>query len=106
MYDTNKIILRYTRCQSTNIKKNGKKNYYDKPNYQCKYCKRQFVGDHNLTYKGCHSGLGNKIKKMLVRGFDIRDIVAIEDISIFKVLSILIGINYSLKPKHRNYESL
>ena len=36
----------------------------------------------------------------------IRNIAAIADISIFKVLSILIGINYSLKPKHRHYESL
>jgi len=100
------IILRCTCCQSTNIKKNGKKNYDDKQNYQCKDCKRQFVGDHNLTYKGCHSGLGNKIKKMFVRGFGIRDIAAIEDISISKVLSTLVGLNYSLKPKQCHYESL
>ena len=100
------FILRCTRCHSTNIKKKGKKPYSNKQNYQCKDCKRQFVGDHNLTYKGCHSGLGNKIKKMLVRGLGIRDIAVIEDISISKVLLILIGLNYSLNPKHCHYESL
>ena len=59
-----------------------------------------------LRCTGCHSGLGNKIKMMLVRGLGIRDISVIEDISISKVLLILIGLNYSQKPKHCHYESL
>ena len=28
---------------------------YGKQNYQCKDCRRQFIGDHALTYHGCHS---------------------------------------------------
>ena len=100
------FTLHCTRCHSTNIKKNDKKEYNDKQNYQCKDCKRQLIGDHNLTYNGCLSGLDTKIKKMLARGLGIRDVAVIEDISIFKVLSILVGINYSLKPKYRHYESL
>ena len=39
-------------------------------------------------------------------GFGIRDISVIEEISIFKVLSILVGLNYSLKPKYCHCESL
>ena len=39
-----------------------------------KKCARQFIGDHNLTYKGCHSCINQKIKLMLVRGVGIRDI--------------------------------
>ncbi|WP_162270466.1 IS1 family transposase, partial [Acinetobacter gandensis] len=41
-------------CHSPSLKKNGKKSY-GKQNYQCKDCKRQFIGDHALTYNGCHS---------------------------------------------------
>ena len=38
-----------------------------KQNYLCRDCYRQFVGDHNLTYPGCHSGIDRTILKMLVR---------------------------------------
>ncbi|WP_444542245.1 IS1/IS1595 family N-terminal zinc-binding domain-containing protein [Capnocytophaga canis] len=34
--------------------KNGKISY-GKQNYLCKGCHRQFIADHNLTYKGCLS---------------------------------------------------
>ncbi|MGP9517282.1 MULTISPECIES: IS1/IS1595 family N-terminal zinc-binding domain-containing protein, partial [unclassified Psychrobacter] len=35
-------------CHSSSLKKNGIKSY-GKQNYQCKNCKRQFIGDHALT---------------------------------------------------------
>jgi transposase-like protein len=69
------ITLHCPNCQSTKIKKNGKKAC-GKQNYLCKNCFRQFIGDHVLTYKGCHSGLVKRILLMLVRGIGIRDISA------------------------------
>ena len=35
-------MIEYTHCRSTKIKKNGH-TYYDKQNYQCNTCLRQFV---------------------------------------------------------------
>ena len=67
------IELYCLHCQSTKIKKNGKKSS-KKQNCLCKNCGRQFIGDHALTYKGCHSKLYKRIEKMLVRGVGIRDI--------------------------------
>jgi DNA-directed RNA polymerase subunit RPC12/RpoP len=49
-----KITLHCPDCQSTKIKKNGKKSYGTQ-NYLCGKCGRQFIGDHVLKYKGCHS---------------------------------------------------
>jgi transposase-like protein len=82
------INLYCPHCQSTKIKKNGNKPY-KKQNYLCKNCGRQFIGDHALTYKGCHWQLYKRIDKMLVRGVGIRDIAEIEGISTDKVLSVL-----------------
>ena len=73
-------------CHSSSLKKNGKKSY-GKQNYQCKDCKRQFIGDHALTYNGCHSRIEDKIRLMTVRGCGIRDIAIIASVSIGKVLS-------------------
>ena len=56
--------------------------------YLCKNCSRQFIGDHALSYKGCHSCLIQKILTMLVRGIGITDIAVIENVSIKKVLSV------------------
>lgn len=92
-------------CSSINIKKNGKKKN-KKQNYRCNDCGRQFIGDHALTYKGCFSGLISKILLMLVRGVGIRDIAIIEDVSIGKVLSVLINSNKNIKPKQSYYEKL
>ena len=33
----------------------------------CHSCRKQFIGDHALTYKAYHLQLENKIKKMLVQ---------------------------------------
>jgi IS1 family transposase/transposase-like protein len=99
------ITLRCPKCQSVKIKKNGKKSY-GKQNYFCKECGHQFVGDHALSYKGCHSGLIHRILMMLVRGVGIRDISEIERVSIRKVLSVLTKSDYSIRPKESYYDSL
>jgi IS1 family transposase/transposase-like protein len=100
-----KIILYCPDCQSAKIKKNGKKSSR-KQNYLCKDCGRQFIGDHALSYTGCHSKLNQKILRMLVRGVGIRDIAEIEDISINKVLSVLVKSSHKIKPKQNHYDKL
>ena len=92
-----KITLHCPDCQGTEIKKNGRKSY-GKQNYFCKACGRQFIGDHALQYRGCHSSLIRKVLLMPVRGIGIRDIVEIENISIRKVLSILVNFRHSIRP--------
>ena len=86
-------------------KKNGNK-VNGKQNYRCKSCNRQFIGDHALHYKGCHSGLIQKVLLMLVRGLGIRDIAEIEKISIGKVLSVLVNSNRIISPKQTHYSHL
>ena len=86
-------------------KKNGNK-VNGKQNYCCKLCNRQFIGDHALQYKGCHSGLIQKILLMLVRGLGIRDIAEIENISIRKVLSVLVNSNRIISPKQTHYSQI
>ena len=61
------ITIKCPCCSCKDIKKNGKKKN-KKQNYLCNDCGRQFIGDHNLTYKGCCSSLINKIMLMFVRG--------------------------------------
>src|SRR5215469_14948630 len=100
-----KIILYCPDCQSAKIKKNGKKSC-KKQNYLCNNCGRQFIGDHALTYKGCHSNLIQKILLMLVRGIGIRDIAVIEQVSIKKVLSVLVNSNRIITPQQQHYDSL
>ena len=73
-------------CHSPSLKKNGIKSY-GKQNYQCKDCRRQFIGDHALTYHGCHSKIEDIIRLMTVRGCGVRDIAVVMSISIGKVLS-------------------
>ena len=102
---TIKITLYCPNCQSTKIKKNGKKSS-KKQNYFCKDCGRQFIGDHALSYKGCHSSLIQRILLMLVRGIGIRDISIIENISINKVLSVLVNFNRIITPKQQHYDNL
>jgi IS1 family transposase/transposase-like protein len=102
---TIKTTLYCPDCQSAKIKKNGKKSSR-KQNYLCKDCFRQFIGDHALSYKGCHSDLTRKILLMLVRGIGIRDISEIERISIKKVLFVLVKSNHKIKPKQSHYDNL
>ena len=72
------------RCHGKSIKKNGTK-HDGKQNYLCRDCNRQFIGDHNLTYPGCHSGIDRTILKMLVRNCSIREISEITGCSRYKV---------------------
>ena len=99
------IELHCPHCQSANVNKNGKKSSL-KQNFLCKSCGRQFIGDHALTYKGCHSSLYQRIRKMLVRGVGIRDISEIEDISPDKVLSVLASSHAVITPQKDYYECL
>jgi insertion element IS1 protein InsB len=99
------IKLHCPRCQSTSIKKNGIKRDA-KQNYRCKACGRQFVGDHNLTYLGCHSKAIKLILLMLVRCCGIRDIAKITRFSIGKILKTLTQSNYEILPKKTHYKCL
>jgi hypothetical protein len=49
------ITLYCPGCRSANVKRTGKKSS-KKQNYFCKNCGRQFIGNHALSYKGCHVG--------------------------------------------------
>ena len=92
-------------CHSPSLKKNGIKSY-GKQNYQCKDCKRQFIGDHALTYQGCHSQIEDKIRLMTVHGCGVRDIAVMASVSIGKVLSTIGSSVYKIAPKKRYYERL
>ena len=98
------ITLYCPNCQSSKIKRNGKKSS-QKQNYFCKDCGRQFIGNHALSYKGCHSELTQRILKMLVRGIEIRDVSEIENISIKKVLSVLVKSNHQIPPGQSHYDT-
>ena len=99
------LEIKCPTCLSDSIKKNGIK-VDGKQNYQCKDCKRQFIGDHALSYLGCNSGITRKILQLMVRGSGIRDIAEIERISIGKVLRTLTESAYQIQPKQSHYESL
>jgi IS1 family transposase len=100
-----KIELYCPHCQGTKVKKNGRK-HSGKQNYLCKNCGRQFIGDHALDYKGCHSSLIKRILLMMVRGIGVRDISVIEGISVVKVFSVLVKSCYRITPKCHHYASL
>ena len=93
------------RCHGQSIKKNGTK-HDGKQNYLCRDCNRQLVGDHNLTYPGCHSGIDRTILKMLVRNCGIRDISEITGCSRYKVQKVLKISQHHVLPKKNNYNSL
>ncbi len=99
------IELKCPKCLSANIKKNSHK-CNKKQNYLCKTCGRQFIGDHTLKYKGCHSDINQKVRLMLVRGVGIRGISEIEGISIRKVLSVLVNSAVSIQAKSSHYDKI
>ena len=100
------IELYCPNCQSTKIKRNGKKSYNRKQNYQCKSCGRQFIGNHALIYKGCLSSITQCVLLMLVRGIGIRDITLIKGISINKFLSVLVKSTHTITPQQSHYDYL
>ena len=99
------ITLYCPCCKGTNIRKNGTKSY-GKQNYLCKDCHRQFVGDHNLTYRGCHSQADKNIWKMTVRRCGIRDICAITGYSRDKIQAALKRNQHQIIPKQKHYSTL
>jgi transposase-like protein len=100
-----KIDIICPDCHSPSLKKNGIKSY-GKQNYQCKDCKRQFIGDHALTYQGCHSKIEDRIRLMTARGCGIRDIAVMISVSTGKVLSTIGSSVYEIAPKKQYYERL
>jgi IS1 family transposase/transposase-like protein len=100
-----KITLHCPDCQSAKIKKNGRKSN-KKQNFLCKNCGHQFIGDYALTYNGCHSELNIKILRMLVSGVGVRDVSEIEQISVKKVLSVLVKSTHKIAPKQSHYDRL
>ena len=99
------LYIKCPACLSDSIQKNGFKSY-GKQNYKCKDCKRQFIGDHALTYQGCHSQKDSKIRYLMVRGSGIKDIACVERISKGKVLATLKKCHYQIIPKQRQYDCL
>ncbi|WP_441375162.1 IS1 family transposase [Acinetobacter lwoffii] len=99
------LEIKCPACLSDSIKKNGTK-VDGKQNYQCKICRRQFIGDHALSYQGCHSGIKTKILHLMVRGSGFRDIAEIERVSIGKVLRTLSQSKYQLRAQQSHYETL
>jgi transposase-like protein len=99
------IEIQCPRCQGTKIVRNGKKSNGPQ-NYQCKDCGRQFIDDHEKTYRGCLSGITALIRIALVRGSGVRDTAAILQISVNKVLKTLASRVYALQPKQTHYDTL
>ncbi|MDR0569517.1 MAG: hypothetical protein LBG87_09980 [Spirochaetaceae bacterium] len=79
--NANRHRTQMPQCHSNTIVKNGKKSNGSR-NYLCKDCGRQFIADHEKTYRGCLTGIAELVKIMLVRGVGIRDASAILKISV------------------------
>lgn len=90
---------------SDSIKHNGMRSH-GKQNYRRKDCHRQFVHDSQLSYRSCQSHIKDKIRLMLVRSCSIADIVVIEKVSKYKVLSVLVKSEHQIKSKKRYYRRL
>jgi len=92
------VTIKCPKCGSEHIIRNGKKAN-DKQLYKCKDCNRQFIADHDKTYKGTISTIANQIRLMMVRGGGVRDIAAVLCVSVYKVLAVLAGSIYDISPK-------
>jgi insertion element IS1 protein InsB len=99
------IELKCPHCRNANIVRNGKKSNGTQ-NYLCKACGKQFMSDHERTYRGTITDIANIIKLMLVRGVGIRDVSEILKISIKKVLKTLTTSEYEIKPARKHYDCL
>ena len=92
------ISIRCSVCGSEKVIRNGKKAN-GKQLYKCKECNRQFIADHDKTYKGTISTIVNQIRLMMVRGSGVRDIAIVLCVSIYKVLATLTETSYDISPK-------
>ena len=68
-----------------------RKSGNSKQKYLCKDCGRQFVGDHNLDCRGCHSGADRLVWQMTARCCGIRDICSITGYSRGKVQAAVVS---------------
>ncbi|MEB3768268.1 IS1 family transposase [Acinetobacter sp. MD2] len=96
---------KYHTCLSDSIKKSGAK-VDGKQNSQFKICKCQFIGDHALSYQGCHSGIKTKRLHLMARGSGVRDIAEVERVTIGKVLRTLSQSKYQIQAQQNYYETL
>jgi transposase-like protein len=96
------IEIKCPHCHSTNISRNGKKGN-GKQNYRYG---RQFIGDYQMTYRGCLSRVVAMVKIMPVQGVGIPDISTVLKISITKVLKVHKSGNYAVRPKQTHYDCL
>ncbi|MDR3115340.1 MAG: IS1 family transposase, partial [Treponema sp.] len=71
-----------------------------------KDCGGPFIGDHQMTYRGCFSWIANLVNSMLVRGMGIRDLRVVLKISITKVLKTHKSTTYEIKPVFSHYNCL
>jgi transposase-like protein len=92
-------------CHSESISRNGKKNNGTQ-NYICKNCGKQFIANHERKNIGTMPWIAEKVRLMMVRGSGVRDISVVLDITVGKVLSVLVSSHYTLKPKKEQYKSL
>ncbi|MDO4879464.1 MAG: IS1 family transposase, partial [Neisseria sp.] len=92
-------------CQGRNIKKNGF-NGNRKQKYLCKTCGRNFIGDHALTYKGCHSRMKKRVPHMLADHCGIRQIARLQGISRNTVCAILRSSDFRTTPQQQEYDCL
>jgi transposase-like protein len=99
------IDLTCPHCVGSSIVRNGKKRN-GAQNYLCKICKKQFIADHERTYRGSAASIVVLIKMMLVRGGGVRDAAAALGISAWKVLKTLRTSLYTIKPKQKHYNRL
>ena len=99
------IELKCPHRHSPNIVRNGKKSNHTQ-NYLCKACGKQYISDHERTYRGTLSYIAGMIKIMLVQGIGVRDISVILKVSIGKVLKTLKSTNYQIKPAKTHYDCL
>jgi IS1 family transposase/transposase-like protein len=99
------ITIKCPKCGSERIVRNGKK-LNGKQLYKCRDCNRQFIADHEKTYRGTIGWFVDTIKRALVRGCGIRDVAIILEVSIGKVISTLIDTHYNIKPKQQHYTCL
>ena len=66
-------------------------------------CAKQFIGDHNLTYSGCHSKIVKLILILLIHCCRIRDIFKITRFSIGQILKTLTQSNHEIVPKKTHF---
>lgn len=78
------MVVKCPKCVSDRIVRNDKKAN-GKQLYKCRDCNRQFIDDHEKTYKDILSTIANQILIILARGSGVRDIVAVLSVSIYKV---------------------